>query len=110
MKGTNIGEFEELVLLAVSILQDDAYSIAVANEIHKVTKRKVVFTVVHAALIRLEQKGLLESKLGGATSERGGRSKRYFTISLSGKKALLKAKSQRDQMWQMVPKVVFRNI
>jgi DNA-binding PadR family transcriptional regulator len=110
MKGTNIGEFEELVLLAVSILQEEAYSIAVANEINKVTKRKIIFTIVHAALIRLEEKGLLESKLGGATRERGGRSKRFFTISLAGKKALLRAKSQRDQMWQLVPKVVFRNI
>ncbi|HZY79382.1 MAG TPA: PadR family transcriptional regulator [Cyclobacteriaceae bacterium] len=110
MKGTYIGEFEELVLLAVSILQEDAYSIAVAKEIHRVTKRRVVFTVVHAALIRLEQKGFLESRLGGATNERGGRSKRFFTISTAGKKALLKAKSQRDQMWQMIPKVTFKNI
>lgn len=110
MKGTNIGEFEELVLLAVGILGDDAYSISVANEIHKVTNRKVVFTVVHAALIRLEQKGLLESKLGGATSERGGRSKRFFRISAAGKKSLLKAKAQRDQMWDMVPKMIFKNV
>lgn len=110
MKGTNIGEFEELVLLAVSILQDDAYSISIAAEIHKATKRKVIFTVVHAALIRLEEKGLLESTLGGATNERGGRSKRYFKISASGKKALLKAKSQRDQMWRLVPKTIFGNI
>jgi len=110
MKGTNIGEFEELVLLAVSILNDDAYSIAVAKEINRVTKRKVIFTVVHASLIRLEEKGFLESKLGGATNERGGRSKRFFKISMAGKKALLKAKSQRDQMWQLVPKVIFKNI
>jgi PadR family transcriptional regulator PadR len=110
MKGTNIGEFEELVLLAVGILQDDAYSISIAEAINKVTKRKIIFTVVHAALIRLEQKGLLESKLGGATNERGGRSKRFFKISAAGKKALLKAKSQRDQMWELVPKIMFKNI
>jgi len=58
----------------------------------------------------LEEKGFLESKLGGATNERGGRSKRFFKISMAGKKALLKAKSQRDQMWQLVPKVIFKNI
>jgi DNA-binding PadR family transcriptional regulator len=109
MKGTNIGEFEELVLLAVGILEDDAYSISVANEIKRVTRRKIIFTVVHAALIRLEQKGLLDSTLGGATSERGGRSKRFFKISAAGKKLLLKAKSQRDQMWQLLPKVIFKN-
>jgi PadR family transcriptional regulator PadR len=110
VKGTNIGEFEELVLLAVGILQDEAYSISVAKEINKATRRKIIFTVVHAALIRLEQKGFLESTLRGATNERGGRSKRFFKISAAGKKALLKAKSQRDQMWQLVPKVIFRNI
>ena len=110
MKGTNIGEFEELVLLAVGILQDDAYSISIAEEINRVTKRKIIFTVVHAALIRLEQKSLLESKLGGATNERGGRSKRFFKISAAGKKTLLKAKSQRDQMWELVPKIIFKNI
>src|SRR4051812_36207234 len=109
MKGTNIGEFEELVLLAVGILVDNAYSISVASEINKVTKRKVIFNVVHAALIRLEQKGLLESRLGGATTERGGRSKRLFRISAAGKKALLRAKAQRDQMWDLVPKMIFKN-
>jgi PadR family transcriptional regulator PadR len=110
MKGTNIGEFEELVLLAVGILGENAYSISVAREIEKATQRKVIFTVIHATLIRLEQKGLLDSKMNGATQERGGRSKRFFMISASGKRALLKAKEQRDQMWQLVPKVIFKNI
>lgn len=110
MKGTHIGEFEELVLLAVGILGDNAYSISVAHEIHKATRRRVIFTVVHATLIRLEEKGLLESNLSGATKERGGRSKRFFRISAAGKKSLLKAKEQRDQMWQLVPKMIFKNI
>ena len=110
MKGTNLGEFEELVLLTVGILSDDAYSIAIAREIKKVTKRNVSFVVVHSALNRLEEKGYVDSKLGGATNERGGRSKRIFTISAAGKKALMRTKEQRDELWSMIPKVAFKNI
>lgn len=110
MKGTNLGEFEELVLLTVGILNNDAYSIAIGNEINRITKRKVSFAVVHSALNRLEEKGYVDSKLGGATKERGGRSKRLFTISQAGKKALLRAKSQRDELWRLIPKVVFKNV
>ena len=110
MKGTNLGEFEELVLLTVGILHDEAYSIAIANEIKKVTKRDVSFAVVHSALNRLEEKGYVDSKLGGATTDRGGRSKRLVSISVAGKKALLRSKAQRDELWSMIPKVVFKNI
>ncbi len=110
MKGTNLGEFEELVLLTVGILNTEAYSIAVAQEIERVTKRNVSFAVVHSALNRLEEKGYVDSELGGATSERGGRSKRIFTISRAGKKALLRVKEQRDELWDLIPKVVFKNM
>ena len=110
MKGTNLGEFEELVLLTVGILNDEAYSIAIAKEIKRVTKRNVNFVVVHSALNRLEEKGYVDSKLGGATKERGGRSKRLFTISAAGKKALLRTKEQRDELWSMIPKVIFKSV
>ena len=110
MKGTNLGEFEELVLLTVGVLNKEAYSIAISNEINKITKRNVHFAVVHSALNRLEEKGYVDSKLGGATKERGGRSKRLFTISSAGKKALLRTKEQRDELWSMIPKVIFKNI
>jgi PadR family transcriptional regulator PadR len=110
MKGTNLGEFEELVLLTVGILNDEAYSLAISREIRKVTKRNVNFVVVHSALNRLEEKGYVDSRLGGATKERGGRSKRLFRISAAGKKALIRTKEQRDELWSMIPKVVFKNI
>ncbi len=110
MKGTNLGEFEELVLLTVGVLNEEAYSIAISKEINRITQRDVSFAVVHSALNRLEEKGFVDSKMGGATSERGGRSKRLFTISHAGKKALLKTKEQRDQLWSMMPKVIFKNI
>ena len=110
MKGTNLGEFEELVLLTVGILNQEAYSIAISKEINRISKRDVSFAVVHSALNRLEEKGFVDSKMGGATSERGGRSKRLFTISRAGKKALLRAKEQRDELWSLMPKVVFKNV
>lgn len=110
MKGTNLGEFEELVLLTVGVLNDQAYSIAITEEIGRVTGRSVSFGVVHSALSRLEQKGYVRSTLGGATNERGGRRKRLFTISSAGKKALLRTKEQRDELWSMMPKAVFKKI
>jgi PadR family transcriptional regulator PadR len=110
MKGTNLGEFEELVLLTVGVLNNEAYSIAISKEINRITKRSVSFAVVHSALNRLEEKGYVDSKLGGATKERGGRSKRMFTISQAGKKALLRAKEQRDELWSMIPKAIFKTI
>lgn len=110
MKGTNLGEFEELVLLSVGILNDNAYSIAITEEISRITGRTVNFGVVHSALGRLEQKGYVKSELGGATNERGGRRKRLFTISAAGKKALLRTKEQRDELWSMMPKAIFKKI
>ncbi|MGD1961185.1 MAG: PadR family transcriptional regulator [Fulvivirga sp.] len=108
MRGTNLGEFEELVLLAVAAMQDEAYSLAITEEINKVTKRNITFGVVHSALDRLEKKGFLKSEMGGATKERGGRRKRIFSISAVGKEAVLKAKDQRDQLWKMIPDFVFK--
>ncbi len=110
MKGTNLGEFEELVLLAVAAMQKEAYSLAITVEINKITKRNITFGVVHSALDRLEKKGFVQSEMGGATKERGGRRKRIFTVSTAGKKALLKAREQRNQLWDMIPDFVFNNL
>lgn len=103
MKGTNLGEFEEVVLLTIAALMEDAYSVSVCEEIERVTERKVKLGVVHAVLNRLDKKGFVKSHLGDPTSERGGRRKRFFTVTHAGKVALTKMKEQRDQLWQMVP-------
>lgn len=102
MKGTNLGEFEELVLLVVVAKPDEAYSVAIAREIYRVTERKAVHSVVHAALSRLEKKGLVESAMGAATEERGGRRKRLFTITAAGMRALETARSHREQLWSFI--------
>ncbi len=107
MKGTNIGEFEELVMLTIATLTENAYSVNICDEIERVSSRKVKLGVVHAALNRLEEKGLISSQLGEATKARGGRRKRFFEISQAGKISLLKAKEQRDRLWSAIPKVIF---
>ncbi len=83
MKGTYLGEFEELVLLTVGILFDDAYGLAIVDELEKQTERTIMMSSVHKALVRLEEKGYLKSHLGGATETRGGRDKRLYTLTQS---------------------------
>jgi len=103
MKGTNLGEFEELVLLTIAGLVNDAYSVGICDELEKHTGRVVKLGVVHAVLNRLEEKGLVKSKLGEATQTRGGKRKRYYTISSAGKAALIRSKELRDQLWSFIP-------
>jgi DNA-binding PadR family transcriptional regulator len=64
MKGTYLGEFEELVLLSVGILFDDAYGLAIVDELEKQTGRNVMMSSVHKSLVRLEEKGYLKSRMG----------------------------------------------
>lgn len=103
MKGTNIGEFEELVLLTVAALMEDAYSVGICDELTNHTGRSIKLGVVHAALNRLEEKGLVKSQLGEATKTRGGKRKRFYQLTAPGKKALVQAKSMRDQLWDRIP-------
>lgn len=110
MKGTNLGEFEELVLLTIAALVNDAYSVGICDELTSRTGREVKLGVVHSVLNRLEEKGLVKSKLGEATSTRGGKRKRYYTVTSAGKAALLKAKEVRDQLWEMIPDLVIKRI
>lgn len=110
MKGTNLGEFEEIVLLTIASLMEDAYSVNIVDEIASVTGRITKLGVVHAVLNRLEDKGLITSELGEPTKERGGRRKRFFHISHAGKISIMKAKEQRDRLWNTIPEVVFQGI
>lgn len=107
MKGTYLGEFEELVLLTVGILYDDAYGLAIKDELEKQTSRKAMISSVHKALVRLEDKGFLKSYMGGATEERGGRKKRLYQLTAAGKKVLNQSRELRNGMWNAVPKVVW---
>jgi DNA-binding PadR family transcriptional regulator len=108
MKGTNLGEFEELVLLTVAALIDEAYSVAICDELTKQTGRTVKLGVVHSVLNRLEEKDMVESFLGEATKIRGGKRKRFYKLSTPGKAALVRSKALRDQLWDRIPSLTWK--
>lgn len=100
-----LGEFEELVLTLVAALQDDAYGAAIAQEIENRLKRDVTLSAVHVTLYRLEDKGYIKSKTGGATTERGGRRKRIYSVTSAGMAMLKAMKEARIDLWKMVPQL-----
>ncbi len=108
MKGTSLGEFEELCLLAVGILQNEAYGVAIKEEIEQRSGRKATISTIHSTLIRLEKKGFLSSRMGGATDNRGGRAKRIFEVTAFGKKAINEARELRNAMWQDIPEMLWQ--
>lgn len=108
MKGTNLGEFEEIVLLTIAALVNDAYSVAICDELENNIGRPAKLGVVHAVLNRLEEKGYVKSKLGEATKTRGGKRKRYYIVTNGGKSALIKAREVRDQLWNRIPELSLR--
>jgi PadR family transcriptional regulator, regulatory protein PadR len=110
MKGTHLGEFEELVLLTIASLAHSAYSVAICDELSKHADRAVRLGVVHAALNRLEEKGLVNSRLGEASATRGGKRKRFYTLTTAGTASLVRAKEIRDALWQKIPNLTLNRI
>jgi DNA-binding PadR family transcriptional regulator len=102
-----LGEFEELILTMVAALQEDAYGAAIADEIEQRLKREVTLSAVHVTLYRLEDKGYIKSKVGGATKERGGRRKRIYAVTSAGLAILRAMKEARIDLWKMVPQLKF---
>ncbi len=88
MAPATLGELEQLVLLAIARLGDDAYGVTVRREITARTRRDLSFGSVYTTLTRLEEKGFLASHLGDPTPERGGRRKKHYLISPAGRRAL----------------------
>ena len=107
MKGTHLGSFEELVLLTVGALQPEAYGVAVMDEIKAEAGRSVNISAIHTALRRMEEKGYVNSLMGGATNERGGRRKRYFELTAFGKKALDEAQEMRLKFYNRIPNISY---
>lgn len=103
MKRVYLGEFEELVLLVVAMLDGDAYGVKITHEIIQQTNRSVRLNQVHASLHRLESKGMIASKMGDPTPERGGRRKRIFTITAFGQQTLNEMKAVRAHLWNLLP-------
>lgn len=110
MKGTYLGEFEEIVLLAVGILYDEAYGVSVRAEVGRHTGRVISIGAVHTALHRLEEKAFLQSRFGDASDVRGGKRKRLFRITAEGLQTLRDAQALRSQMWSLLPRAVLKTI
>ena len=98
-----IGEFEEIVLLTVGILGDEAYGVNIRNDIKSRLDRKVSVGALQVALRRMEDKGYLTSKKGESTSKRGGRPKLYFQLTALGHNALVFSRETRNQLWDAMP-------
>jgi PadR family transcriptional regulator, regulatory protein PadR len=103
-----LGELEELILTVVGILQDDAYGNPIVREIKDQVGRDVSLASVHITLYRLEDKGLVKSRVGGATNLRGGRRKRIYSITNAGVAILRSMKEDRTHLWKLVPQLKFR--
>jgi PadR family transcriptional regulator, regulatory protein PadR len=104
MGHTYLGEFEQIVLLAVWRLGDEGYGMRIRQEIEARTGRGVTIGAVYATLERLAQKGCVRTSIGEPTAARGGRAKRYYTITRTGVAALDDARTQLARMWQGLPR------
>jgi len=107
MKGTQIGELEEIILLTVASLYDDAYGVAIMQEVARRSGRSITISTVHAALKRLDEKGFVESRYDGATNERGGRRKHLFRVTMAGRNALNQSRALRNDLWNSIPDLAF---
>jgi len=95
-----LGEFEQIVLLAILHLREDVYGVPIVDEIHRRTGRRVAPAAVHITLRRLEDKGLVTSWLGEPTPQRGGKARRYVKVTRAGLESVRAARTVIDQMWQ----------
>ena len=107
MKEQSLGEFEELILLIVGVLHDEAYGVAILDKMKDKRGKKVNISAIHVSLKRLEEKGFVVSRFGGITNDRGGRRKKFYTITALGKKMLDQQYSVRTDLYKQIPKISF---
>lgn len=103
MKGTFLGEFEEVVLLAACVLKEEAYANMVKKTVEEHTLRNINLSAIHSALYRMEKKGFLSSEFGEASGKRGGKRKRIFVPTPAARKALEQIKDIRASFWDIMP-------
>ena len=108
MPRVDLGDTEHLVLLAILRLGSDAYGIPILDEVSAQSGREVSRATVYVALKRLEQKGLVSSRLGDSTPERGGRAKRFFKVKPAGMKALRESRQMFLNLWRDYESVLDR--
>ena len=108
MTHQGLGEFEQMVLLAIAQLRNEAYAIPIVDEIERRTGRRVARAAVYITLRRLEEKGFVSSWMGDPTPERGGKSRRYVKLEAGGARALREARNAADRMWSGLDPVTLR--
>ena len=107
MNHPSIGEFEELVLLMVAALHDEAYGVSIQENLIEKLSKNVNISAIHVALKRMEDKGFVKSRFGGITEDRGGRRKKYYVITALGKHMLDSQYELRNSLYKMIPKISF---
>lgn len=107
MKEVSLGEFEELVLLMVGALHDEAYGVAILEGLEKKLDKKINVSAIHVALKRMETKGFVNSRFGGITNDRGGRRKKFYIITAFGKTVLDRQYALRTSIYQQIPTISF---
>ena len=106
MKKTKLGEFEELVLLTVAVLQDEAYGVEIKRELEERLNEGLSVGSIQSALKRMEQKGFLTSAFGEATQKRGGKRKRIYTATPYAQSVLKEMKDVRARLWEAIPQPI----
>ena len=106
MSRESIGEFEQLVLLAILRLGREAYGISILSEIKKQTGRKVLRPAVYVALKRLEDKELVRARIADPSPRRGGRPRKYFDVAPAGLARLQESRKALMKMWEGVHTVL----
>lgn len=103
MKKLSLGAFEELVLLTIGVLEENAYGVTVKLELEEQLKKSISLGALYGALQRLEEKGWVSSRVGGITEKQGGRRKQYFDITKDGIQVLKEAKEMRNELFNRIP-------
>src|SRR5262245_11727749 len=100
-----LGSFELMILLAMLRVGDDAYGVSIARELEETTGRGVLLGSIYAALERLEERGLITSRIGDVTPERGGRAKRHFKVTAKGVRQVRDTQRTLVKLWRGIPQL-----
>ena len=107
MKNYSLGEFEELILLVVAGSDGESYGVTIREKLIEKLNKNVNISAIHVSLKRLEDKGFVRSKFGGITEERGGRRKKFYTITGLGKRVLEAQYELRTSLYKQIPTLSF---
>ena len=105
MSRETLGNFELMVLLAILRVDEDAYGVPIARELEASSGKEILLGSVYAALDRLETKGLVSSRVGDPTPERGGRAKKYFTVTAKGLREVRGTHRTLMKLWRGLPEL-----